>query len=272
MKIAVVGDVGVDYYENPDLLKPGGIAFNFAYNLKKSGIKDVFLVSTLGNDAYANKLLPVLKKLKVDTSYLQKINGQTPKQNIFLKNGERKFTGYNPGILKKWKLRKEDLAFIKKCDAVFVPLSDGMEQIFDAVKKLNGPIKVVDFSQDFEFADFDKKDNVITKNVEYFDIIFVGGNKKHQKMVETLSHKSPEKVFVLTLGKKGSLAFYGNKKYFQKANRVRVIDTTGCGDAFQSGFLAIWMENKNIKTALHMATNRATSIIKHIGSTPLILK
>jgi len=273
MKIAVVGDIGIDYYENLNLLKPGGIAFNFAFNLIKSGKDKVSLISILGKDKFSFKLLSVSKKVGLDISHVQQIRGDAPKQNIFLDKGERKFTGYDPGVLKKWKFRKNDILFIRKHEVVFVPLNDGMKQIFDAVKKIKGPVKVIDFSQDSEYADFDKKENVITKNAKYFDIIFVGGEKKHQKMIKLLAGKYPEKVFVLTLGKDGSIGYYQGIKSFQPAKKIgKVVDTTGCGDAFQAGFLSTWMNKKDVKTALVQGTKRASSIIKHVGSTPLILK
>lgn len=275
MKIACVGDVGVDYYENLKLLKPGGIAFNFACNLVKSSKKNkVSIVALLGDDIFTQKLLQIIKELKINFSHIKIMHGNSPKQNIFLKeNGERKFTGYNPGVLTKWKLQKTGVDFICKHDAVFVPLSDGIEHIFNAVKKIKGPIKVVDFSQDYEFADFSKQNNIITKNIKYFDIIFIGGSGKYLKMVEKLAKNNFEKVIVLTLGFKGSISFYQGKIYIQKAMKVRkIVDTTGCGDAFQAGFLASWIEKKDIKTALLKGTKRAASIIKYVGSTPLTLK
>lgn len=271
MKITCVGDIGVDYYENLDLYKPGGIAFNFASNLKQVGGNSVSLIGALGSDEYSKKLTKVLKSSKIDISQLQKISGETPKQNISLINGERKFTLYNSGILKKWKLRKKDLAFISKQDAVFVPLSDGMEQIFNAIKKIKGVVKIVDFSQDYEHADFDKKDNLITKNAKYFDIIFVGGVKKHEPMIKKLAKKYPEKVFVLTLGAKGSVAFYQEQYYFQSAKKVKVVDTTGAGDAFQAGFTATYLKSKNVKQSLTAGANQAVKVIKIIGSTDLAI-
>lgn len=275
MKIAVIGDIGVDYYENLNILRPGGIAFNFAYSLVKSdkNIK-VSIIAPRGSDTNSKKLLKIIKNLKINYSHIKEIKGTIPKQNIFLeKNGERKFTGYDAGVLKKWKLSQNDIDFICKHDALFVPLSDGMEHIFEKIKRLKCDIvKAVDFSQDYEFADFDKKDNIITKNAIYFDVIFVGGKKKHQKMVRTLSKKYVEKIFVLTLGKGGSQAFYQDEEYYEPAKKVKVVDATGAGDAFQAGFLYSWLSKQNVKTALKVGTKTASAIIKHVGSTPLILK
>lgn len=272
MKTSVLGDIGVDYYENLKILKPGGIAFNFAFHLKKSGVEHVTLMSIIGKDIYAKKLINVLKKTKIDTSWIQKASGDTPMQNISLANGERKFTGYNPGVLKKWKLRKKDLYSLASHDALFVPLSDGMKHIFDEVKKLTGPIKAVDFSQDSEYADFDKKENVITKNSKYFDVVFVGGKKKHENIIAKLSKEYPQKVFVLTLGKLGSLAYYMNKKYIHSAQRVKIVDTTGAGDSFQAAFFATWIKTKDVKKSLHIATKNSSKVINHLGSTNLILE
>jgi sugar/nucleoside kinase (ribokinase family) len=151
---------------------------------------------------------------------------------------------------------------------VYVPLSDGMEQIFNTVKKLKGLIKAVDFSQDYEFADLDNKENIITRNSKYFDLIFAGGKKKHKKMIKNLAGKYPERVFVLTLGRNGSISFHNNKEFFEPAKNVKVVDTTGAGDAFQASFLSTWIRTKNIKESLKIGTLYASKIIQTVRSTP----
>lgn len=274
MKVAVVGDIGIDLYKNLKIIKPGGIAFNFAYNLKQNKKDKISLVSILGNDIYSKKLKILTKKLKLNSDYVQTIQGFAPLQNIFLKNGERKFIGYSSGVLKKWKLRNKDISFIKMQDVVFVPLSDGMEHIFNIVKKIKGPVKAVDFSQDYEFADFDKKENVITKNAKYFDVIFIGGKKKHLKLVQSLSNKYPEKVFVLTLSKDGSIGFFDKTTISQPACKIKrnqIIDTTGCGDSYQSNFLSTWLLSKNLLISLKAGAKAAKLTTGHIGSTKISL-
>lgn len=268
MKIAVVGDVGIDFYKNLDVYKPGGIAFNVAYHLIQAN-NDVSLIGILGTDQSSSKLKILLNQLKINIKHLQRKVGEAPLQQILLKNGERKFVGYTPGVLNKWRLRKMDLPFIQSHDALFVPINDGMESIFNAVKKIRGPIKAADFSQDYNRADFDKKDNIITKNIKYFDVIFVGGMKKHQKMISNLSKKYPEKVIVLTLGKSGSKAFYKNRVYSQQAKKLTVVDATGAGDAFQATFLSTWILEQNIIQGMKNGTNQASLVIKHVGSTNL---
>lgn len=271
MKIAVVGDYGIDRYENLGMEKPGGIAFNFAYNLLKANT--VSLISVVGSDRAGTQLKKIAKETGLNTSHLKTINGKTPIQLITLNKGERKFFGYFEGVLKKWKLRKQDLDQITNSDLVFVPLSDGLEQIFNRIKRLKcKTTKATDFSQDYEFADFDEKENLITKNSKYFDLIFIGGSKKQENQIKKLSSTYPEKVFILTLGKDGSIAYRNTKKFVQKSTKVNVCDTTGCGDAFQAAFVSSYLKKDDIKNSLLVGTKNALKVIKIIGSTNLNLE
>jgi fructoselysine 6-kinase len=272
MNIASVGDIGVDWYTNIQLLKPGGIAFNFGSNATKLGAC-IVLVGAVGDDPYGAKLISLSKSLNFDVSHLQQLHGATAKQNIELRDGgERKFAGYDPGVLRQWALTDSDLACIAKSDAIFVPLSDGMEHIFHAVKDLNTRAqKIVDFSQDYEFSDFDRVDNVITKYVRYFDIIFIGGNENHVPLAKRVGEQYPNKIIVLTLGLKGSLGICGKKVFHQDAKIVPVIDTTGCGDAFQAAFCVHYYKSKDIRLSLKYASEHASHIVCHIGSTTNVL-
>lgn len=268
-KIVAVGDIGIDYYINKNLKKPGGVAFNFAMQAISPGIK-VSLVSALGSDTSGKKLKNFLKKCYVNTTHIRNMQGKTAKQKIVLEsNGEKKFAGYNPGVLKHWKLDEKDLKFIAEHDAIFVPLSDGMEHIFHAIRKLKThALKCIDFSQDSEFADFDKENNIITNYCSEFGMIFIGGTEKEIRLVDFLSKQYPGKVFVLTLGSKGSIGFIAGEKFIQRPEIInRIVDTTGCGDAFQATFLVSYLQVHDIKFALQRATKSATSVIQRIGST-----
>lgn len=271
MKVAVVGDVGIDFYKNLNIFKPGGIALNFAYNLNRTS-NTVSLISVLGTDKFSSILMGLLLSLKIKLNHVQTLRGSVPQQFIVLKKGERKFVGYKPGVLRKWRLTKKDLYFINTQDVVFIPINDGMEHIFNAIKRIDGPIKVTDFSQDYNRADFGKDTNVITKNAKYFDIIFVGGKKKHLKMIRSVAMRYPEKVIILTLGKNGSRAFYLNEEYYEHAKKVKAIDATGAGDAFQAGFLSSWLSKPNISRALKRGVKAAEQVVEHIGSTKLDIK
>ncbi len=273
IKIACVGDISTDHYTNLNLKKPGGIAFNFAFSALNPQGK-VSLLTAVGSDGAGKKLKNLLKKFNLNISHCAWLQGKTAKQKIVLQtNGERKFVGYTPGVLKYWNLSTKDLQFLSGHDAIFVPLSDGMEHVFQVVAQLKThAVKCADFSEDSEFADFDKKDNSLTKYCKYFDINFIGAGEKEKDLVEKLSKQYPEKVFILTLGAKGSIAFKAGEKYVHPAKKTKIVDTTGCGDAFQAKFLITYLKTHDIEAALEQATSHAASVAGYIGSTKLVMK
>jgi sugar/nucleoside kinase (ribokinase family) len=89
-------------------------------------------------------------------------------------------------------------------------------------------------------------------------------------------------ISIITDGKKGVLVYAGNKFYSGKANNIKVVDTTGAGDAFGAGFLAGVMleqkskQNKNfderIKKAILLGICNAESVIQEIGAKKGLLR
>lgn len=273
MKLVSIGDIAVDFYQNLNIKKLGGIAFNFAFNFANDGL-EISLVSRIGDDLEGEKILNILTSKKMDTTHTKKVKGQTAIQNILIKeNGEKEFKGYKANVLLEFSLSKKDLDFISERDAVFVPLNDGMEKVFLQIYSLEKPkFKIVDFSKDSQFGDFTKDDNPITKYSDKFDLVFVGGSRDEVKLLRNLSRQNPTKIYVLTLGSQGSIAFMGNVEYKQEPFKVKkVVDTTGCGDAFEAGFVSSYLKYKDIEKALDYAAYKASLTAMNLGSTGISL-
>ena len=63
--------------------------------------------------------------------------------------------------------------------------------------------------------------------------------------------KESRTLLVLTLGAAGSIAFDGERSYEQPALPLeKVIDTTGCGDAYQAGFSATYYATRDVRASL----------------------
>ena len=52
---------------------------------------------------------------------------------------------------------------------------------------------------------------------------------------------------------------------------VKVIDRTGAGDAFASGFLSQWAQGKSLKESILFASANSTSVVTKIGAKEGIL-
>jgi sugar/nucleoside kinase (ribokinase family) len=77
------------------------------------------------------------------------------------------------------------------------------------------------------------------------------------------------KIVVVTDGKNGSYAYLYGKVIHEEAVLVpalKVLDTTGAGDAFSAGFIAGYLEKETIEHALHMGSKHGAHIVQKIGA------
>lgn len=88
-----------------------------------------------------------------------------------------------------------------------------------------------------------------------------------ESAVAALSAKVP--VLVVTRGANGALAVKDGERAEVKAEAVaRVVDTTGAGDTFTSGFLAGQLEGRSLSDSLTMGAVCAAECIGHYGPRP----
>jgi sugar/nucleoside kinase (ribokinase family) len=74
---------------------------------------------------------------------------------------------------------------------------------------------------------------------------------------------------VLTLGAAGSIAIRNGETIAEPALPLeKVIDTTGCGDAFQAGFTAEYIESRDIRKALRKGAELGQTAAAHHGGVP----
>jgi len=98
----------------------------------------------------------------------------------------------------------------------------------------------------------------------------VGKKKASEKtLLKTLQEHVP--IVVVTCGKQGAYAYNGISFYHCKTKQPKIIDTTGAGDAFASGFLSAVIHNKDLSTALQWGAAQARSVLIAFGSTNNLL-
>ena len=78
-------------------------------------------------------------------------------------------------------------------------------------------------------------------------------------------------LVVITDGKKGAFAYNGIEKYTLRVGRQKIVETTGAGDSFASGFLSGIILGLNIEDCLRMGYAEASSVIKYIGAKEKLL-
>lgn len=79
-------------------------------------------------------------------------------------------------------------------------------------------------------------------------------------------HKIGVKIMVLTDGPKGSYASDGTTIWYAPIFDGPVVERTGAGDAFGSGFLSALIKGKTIPEAMMWGNANSTSVVQYIGA------
>ena len=92
------------------------------------------------------------------------------------------------------------------------------------------------------------------------------------KEVEQFFRNLSTTYCVITKGKQGSLLLYDGVTLEAVAPRVSMVDSTGAGDAFAATFFAALLTKDDPRNALREATLNSGSVVRHVGSTPGLLR
>ncbi len=79
-------------------------------------------------------------------------------------------------------------------------------------------------------------------------------------------------IAVMTDGNRGAYACHERKMYYIPTKPKKVLNSTGAGDAFGSGFVAGWILKNDIEYALQLGLLNAESVVQHIGAKVGIIK
>lgn len=266
MRIATVGDVGVDVYENLGLLYPGGIGLNFALSLQELGVEDVFLYHCLGDDRRGDFVAAALEGAGLHLRGRRRPGACSTQYIDVDAGGNRRFTGYYPNVLDGWRLTADEREELLTMDAIAAPASDGLRAVLEDVLPLDfGGVLAIDFSEDGEWWGREYFDRFTPK----LQIAFFGVHRDVPPDIPELASRHPEKTFVVTMGPAGSVGFRGDAVVSQPALVSSVVDTTGCGDAFQAGFLAAWLHKQDLGDALRAGARQAAVHMSHHGANRL---
>jgi len=174
------------------------------------------------------------------------------------------------------KINKNDISekVIKKSEMIFLEgyLWDEGEpkSVFDKVISLANK-KAMSLSDQFcverhkeNFLDLVKNKLDITFANEQ-EIISLINAKKIQEVIQFA--KELKKILVITRGEKGSIAINkGQVIEYDCKKDLKIVDLTGAGDLFASGFLHGYINNLSIKDSLKKGTEMASKIIQKIGA------
>jgi len=262
MKILALACLCVDVFPQTGKVLPGGNALNLAVNCKENGAA-AFVMGNIGKDNYGEILKQSIDKYKINRERVYEIDGQTANHIINIdENGDRYFgpNAWTGGVWDKFRLSESDKKFIRTFDAVASTVYEpDFKNIIEAAK---GACFAADFHDDKIKPEYEQY-------FEHIDLFFISGKKQDSpEFRENLKNWSKQyrTIFTATLGENGSISYKGGKEFVCPAVKVKkVIDTTGCGDSYQAGFIMQYLKNKNIEQAMHEGSKLASKTLSYIG-------
>jgi fructoselysine 6-kinase len=267
LRIASVGECTMDQYLDLEKEYVGGISLNFAVNCKRAGAGAVSLISRIGDD-HKIRILRQLEKEGVDVSHIVTQPGATARQKISLTSeGDRVFPpgGYDSGVLDGFLLDEETIKFVQSHNVIAAPLFTQIEPLFRQV--MNSEYfegwRIADF---LDLTDYGKDIGIVEKLSDRLTIAFLSGDEEMVEKLRPLSRES-QCLMILTLGSEGSVALLKGEPLYQSSIHVtNIVDSTGCGDAFQAAFTVSYWRDGSIRRALLRGAQQAARVLQHHGA------
>lgn len=254
----------------------GGNASNVAVGLSRLGLHAA-LLAEMGHDMFSHLIRKQLENEHVGLNHL--ITGDTPSSLSIAINfkGERTlFTHhvirshyfsydsiktkwiYLTSIGEKWKhIYREVPAFVKRsgCKLAFNPGS----------RQINAERESIEAALDMADILFVNKEEAITiLNIK--DKIENSNHEIMRKLLNGLQELGVETA-VITDGEHGAFALDSEGNFYkQPIIHAPVVERTGAGDSFSSGFLAAIAQDFDIQTAMLWGALNAASVIGKVGA------
>lgn len=253
----------------------GGGATNASVSFARQGFESVF-IGAIGDDPAGQAVKEDLRREKVDAklSFSEKYN--TGYSVVLLaNNGERTILTYR-GASTHYESTHFDLAELGQVDWLYMSNLAGsidiLEKLFAQAKELG--IKIAWNPGKAELNQAEK-----LKQLLPFVEVLIVNRQEAQKIVagdelEGLARAASQLVPVVVISDGANGVVATDRKTYVRAGiyeDVRVLDRTGAGDAFGSGFVCKWAQGKSLREAVTFASANSTSVVGKIGAKAGIL-
>ena len=250
----------------------GGNAGNAAIGARRLGLNSA-LYAEVGDDSQGIRLKEALKKEKVNTKYFFIKKGQKTNYSVVLYyKGERTILVHHekrdykfPKLQKaKWvyltsmakgseKMFPKLLSYLKKTKLGFNP---GTYQLNLGLNKLKPILKQAEF---------------VCMNTEEAQKLLKTNKRDFLYLTKKLQATGP-KIAIITDGANGTYCYDGKDHWYCPIYDVPVVERTGAGDAFSTGFLSALLYNKPIQEALAWGTLNSASVVQKVGPQEGLIK
>jgi sugar/nucleoside kinase (ribokinase family) len=259
----------------------GGGGTNVAATFAKQGFKTAFC-GVVGDDQAGKQVLDELKRLKVDTSLVLKTKEKATNYSVIISSeGEdRTILAYRGAsdLLDKnkipWNKIKTKWIYLAPLSGL---LCDAFEDIVNFAFENKIKIAVNPGNSQLSLPEEDlqrilKKIDVLVLNQEEASFLTKISFREEAEIFKKIDQMCPG-VAIMTKGGEGVVASDGKYLYSAFPNPERkIVDTTGAGDSFASGFLSDYIKyNGDIEKAIQLGLANSEANLREVGAKTGIL-
>ncbi len=263
---------GMDFYS-------GGGGTNTAGTFALQGFKTAFC-GVVGKDVSGQEIIDELKRFKVNTSLVQKTDKKRTNHSVVILNGglDRTILAYR-GAAEL--MTQKDIPFgkLKTKWLYLAPLTgllcDNFESLvnFATEKKLKVAVNpsIAQLSLP-NFTDIAKKIDVLILNQEEASFLTKIPLENEQEIFKKIDDMCPG-IVVMTKGGEG-VTVSDNRHMYHAVPPVdrNIVDTTGAGDSFASGFLSEFMRSNDIEKSIQLGMANSVGCLSEVGAKNGLLK
>ena len=252
----------------------GGSIANSVVGLAQLG-NEVGFIGKINNDEFGKRYEDGLKKEKVKYFYSKK-DENTPTGTCLIlitPDSERTMCTFL-GIAGKINQSDIDINAIEKSEITFFEgylWDEGHPK--KAFEKAIKSSKITAMSLSDKFCVDRHKPNFLNLVKNELDLVFANEGEitsliDAKNFDEVISFgKEIKKHLIITRGDKGAVSIYNNKiEEIDSRKDLKIVDLTGAGDLFASGYLHGFINNFSQKECLIKATEMSSKIIQQIGA------
>jgi sugar/nucleoside kinase (ribokinase family) len=252
----------------------GGCAFNIAVGISRMGIQ-TGVIGTLGDDEEGRSYLQWLRENGVDsTAVTMQQGGSTPVSNLYYDHAGTSVCYYWPGASGQPGDAGPQSEVLGRADWLVLAVAPAelTLRLLDMAEQQSAR-PTLNIAWRVKADSHAHPPELIMRMLAASRLIFLNrdelrfiGEATGRSTLEGILAVGPEMV-VLTLGEQGSSITTRSGPIQVPAAPVRqVVDTTGSGDAYVSGFLAAYIRGATPREAAMVGARNAAAVLEQVGS------
>ena len=259
-------------------IKSGGGGTNAAASFSLQGLKTAFCGS-IGKDYGGFLILMDLEKLGIDHQFIYTLTDKTTNHSIILSEQDKGRTILVYRDASNYPPKDLDLKRLKASWFYLAPL--GGEAAKETKKIINfakrNKIKIAFNPSKFQISILKNETARILPKIDVFlvnekEAKMLFGSFKNERELFRKIQKYVKGYLIITKGAKGSIIFDGKTIYRAGIVKTKVIDRTGAGDAFGSGFVSQLIKTHDLISAIQFATANSAACLNKWGAKEGILQ